>query len=95
MAYTSINSLSGCIIAPHAGVNMISMNICFNITSITFKKFWLYELDPYIVCIEKNSVKYIQKVIYFYWMHIVYLSQESRLTLLSMLTQFIRKFYMW
>jgi len=65
MAYTSINSLSGYIIAPHAGVYMISMNRCFYITSFTFKEFLLYELEPYIVRIEQNSVKYIQKVIYF------------------------------
>jgi len=71
---------------------MISMNRCFYITSFTFKEFWLYELEPYIVCIEQNSVKYIQKVIYFNWMHVVYLSQQSRLTLLNMLTRFIRKF---
>jgi len=74
------------------GVHMISMNRCFYITSFTFKELWLYELKPYIVCIEQNSVKYIQKVIYFNWMHVVYLSQQYRLTLLNMLTRFIRKF---
>jgi len=77
MAYTSINSLRDCIIASNAGVHMISMNKGFHITPITFKEFWLYELEPYIVCIEQNSVKYIQKVIYFNWTHVVCLSQYA------------------
>jgi len=93
MACTSSNSLSGCIIAPHAGVHKISMNRCFHITFITFKEFLLYELEPYIDCIEQKSVKYFQKIIYFNWMHDVYLSQQSRLTLLNMLIQFIKKLY--
>jgi len=43
------------------------------------------------VLIEQNSVKCVQKIMYFNYMHVVYLSQQSRLTLLTMLTQFIRK----
>jgi len=93
MAFTSINSLGGCIIAPHAGVHMISINRYFHITSTTFIEFWLYELEPYIVRIEHISVKCVQKIIYFNRMHVVYLSQQSRLTLVNMVTQFIRKFY--
>jgi len=66
---------------------------CFYINSITFKEFWLYELESHIVCIERRSVKYVQKITFFNWMHGVYLSPQSRLTLLNMITQFIKNFY--
>jgi len=69
---------------PHTGVYMISMNRCLHIISTTFTKFWLYELETYIVCIEQNSVKFIQEIFYFNWMHDIFLNT---------LTQFIKKFY--
>jgi len=65
----------------------------FSIISISFKEFWLYKLETYKVYIKRNSVKNVQKVIYLNRMHDVYLSQQSRLTLLNMLTKLIKKFY--
>jgi len=68
---TCIDSLGGCIIAPHAGIYIISMNRCFHIIFITLNEFWLYELETYIGCIEQHSVQFGQKTSYFIGMVIL------------------------